>query len=195
MEHPSKTHVTAIKRILRYLKGTSDYGILLTNTPNNLKFYIYSDSDYAGCIKTRRSTTGFCLMIGTGIVSWCSERQSSVSHSTAESEYIAASQASRELVWLQRLLAELDVQLASEKPTLFVDNESAVKLIKNPVLHKRTKHIEVRYHSVRERYEEKAFDVKGISSENQLADIFTKALPKVKFENLRFKLNVIKKET
>lgn len=195
MEHPSKTHVTAIKRILRYLKGTSDYGILLTNTPNNLKFYIYSDSDYAGCIKTRRSTTGFCLMIGTGIVSWCSERQSSVSHSTAESEYIAASQASRELVWLQRLLAELDVQLASEKPTLFVDNESAVKLIKNPVLHKRTKHIEVRYHFVREKYEEKAFDVKGISSENQLADIFTKALPKVKFENLRFKLNVIKKET
>ena len=195
MEHPSKSHVTALKRIFRYLKGTCDYGILFSSkNANNFKFYIYSDADYAGCVQTRRSTTGYCLMLGTGIVSWCSERQSSVSHSTAESEYIAASQASRELVWLKRLLAEVDEQLGSGQPILYVDNESAVKLIKNPVLHKRTKHIEVRYHFVREKYEEKVFDVKGVSTENQLADIFTKALPKVKFENLRFMLNVIKNE-
>lgn len=192
LEQPANIHVTAVKRILRYLKGTSNYGILFSSkNANEFKFSIYSDADYAGCIETRRSTTGYCLFIGTSIVSWCSERQSIVSHSTAETEYIAASQASRELVWLKRLLAELDEHLGSNQPVLFVDNESAVKFIKNPVQHKRTKHIEVKYHYIREMFAKKIFNVKGISTHDQLADIFTKALPKARFEDLRFKLKVV----
>lgn len=86
---------------------------------------------------------------------------------------------------------ESNEKLGSEQPVLFVDNESAVKLIKNPVQHKRTKHIEVKYHYVREKHKDKIFVVKGISTENQLADIFTKALPKARFENLRSKMNVV----
>lgn len=192
LENPANIHVTAVKRILRYLKRTSDYGILFSsNNVNNFEFCIYSDADYAGCIETRRSTTGYCLLIGSSTISWSSERQSTVSHSTAESEYIAASQASRELVWMKRLLAQLDDKIEIKLPILFVDNESAVKLIKNPVQHKRTKHIEVKYHYVREKHSEKVFVVKGISTENQLADIFTKALPKVRFQILRSKLNVL----
>lgn len=192
LEKPANIHVTAVKRILRYLKGTSNYGILFScKNANEFKFSIYSDADYAGCIETRRSTTGYCLLIGTSIVSWCSERQATVSHSTAESEYVAASQASRELVWLKRLLEELNEQLGSNQPVLFVDNESAVKLIKNPVQHKRTKHIEVKYHYIREMYAKKIFVVKGISTKDQLADIFTKALPKARLEDLRSKLNVV----
>lgn len=192
LENPANIHVTAVKRILRYLNGTSNYGILFSSkNANEFKFSIYSDADYAGCIETRRSTTGYCLLIGTSTISWCSERQSIVSHSTAESEYIAASQASRELVWLKRLLVELNEQLGLNQPVLFVDNESAVKLIKNPVQHKRTKHIEVKYHYIREMYAKKIFVVKGISTNDQLADIFTKALPKARFENLRSKLNIV----
>lgn len=192
MERPTQSHVTAVKRILKYLRGTQDYGIFFSSkNANNFELYVYSDADYAGCIQTRRSTTGYCLLLGNGIVSWCSERQPSVSHSTAESEYIAASLASRELVWLQRLLNELDLALELERPTLFVDNESAVKMIKNPVLHKRTKHIEVCYHSIREKFHKNVFKLNGVSSENQLADILTKPLPRVRFENLRSKLNVI----
>lgn len=192
LQNPTNSHVTAVKRIMRYLKGTIDYGILFSSkNVNNLKFCIYSDADYAGCIETRRSTTGDCLLIGTCLVNWCSERQSTVSHSTAESEYIAASQASRELVWRKNLLRDFDEQLWSIQPILFVDNESAVELIKNPVLHKRTKHIEVKYHYIREKHLEKAFVVKGISSENQLADILTKALPKVCFQDLRNRLNIV----
>lgn len=195
MERPAKIHVTAVKRILKYLKGSSEYGILFpSENANNFKFFIYSDADYAGCVETRRSTSGYCLLLGQSIVSWCSERQCSVSTSTAESEYIAASHASRELVWLKRLLDELDETLKKEKPSLFVDNESAIKLIKNPVHHKRTKHIEVAYHFVREKYFENVFNVKSVSSENQLADILTKPLPKARFENLRFKLNVVQFE-
>lgn len=145
---------------------------------------VYGDADYAGCIQTRRSTAGYCLLFGKGVVSWCSEQQPIVSHSTAESEYIAASYTSRELVWLKRLLEELNQTMGSENPTLFVDNESAVKMMKNLVLHKRTKHI-------RENFHKNVFKLNGISNENQLADILTKPLPKTRFENLRSKLNVI----
>lgn len=192
VEHPSNEHVTAVKRILRYLKGTTNFGIMFSSkNANNFKLSIFSDADYAGCVETRKSTTGYCLLIGTSIVSWCSERQDSVSLSTAESEYIAASQACKELVWQGRLLAELDERFASDLPVLFVDNESAVKLIKNPVFHKRSKHIETRYHYIREKYLQKCFNVNGISTKDQLADIFTKSFPKIRFQDLRLKLNVI----
>lgn len=115
MEEPTEVHVTAVKRILKYLKGTRNYGIMFSSkNANNFKFSIYSDADYAGCTETRRPTTGYCLLFGKGIVSWCSERQPSVSHSTAESEYIAASLASRELIWPKRLLKEVDGTIVSK---------------------------------------------------------------------------------
>lgn len=130
-------------------------------------------------------------MLGQGIISWATELQRCTAQSTAESEYIAASEATKELVWLKRLVRTLDERLSTELPVLFLDNHSAIKLTKNPEFHKRTKHIETRYHYIREKYEKGEFVLKSICTENQLADIFTKALPKVRFEILRTKLNIV----
>lgn len=124
MERPAEIHVTAVKRILRYIKGTARHGILFEKT-NNLSFYAYSDSDFAMDLVQRKSTTG---QLGQSIISWASELQKCVALSTAEAEYIAASEASREIIWLQRLLDELIERSQHEKPVLFVDNQSAVKL-------------------------------------------------------------------
>lgn len=140
----------------------------------------------------RKSTSGQCFILGQSVISWNSELQKCVALSTAEAEFIAASEACRELVWLRRLIRTLDGKYRDEIPTFYVDNQSAVELIKNPVYHKRTKHIDLRYHYIRHKYEKNKFKVEYICSENQLADLFTKALPKNRFEFLRSKLNVVK---
>lgn len=186
MEKPTEIHVGAVKRIIKYLKGTLNFGLIyFSNT--NFDVRCYSDADYAGCLDTRKSTTGYCVTMGGSILSWCSERQDSVSRSTAESEYIAGSEAVRELVWLKRLLMEL---IGSFTPNLMMDNASAVKLVKNPEQHKRTKHIDVRYHFIREKYHNKEFNLHEVSSHDQLADIFTKPMPQPRIAYLRDELNV-----
>lgn len=152
-------------------------------------FVGYSDADYAGDISTRRSTSGYVFLLGGNNISWCSERQKSVALSTTESKYIAASNAVKELVWLQRLLNELQPNDINE-PMFCMDNEGAIRLVRNPEFHKRTKHIDVRYHFIRERFQEGAFDLTNVPSDEQLADIFTKPLPKAKFECLRGLLRV-----
>lgn len=182
MENPSSIHVTALKRVIRYLKGTADYGISFESA-NNLSLIVYSDADFAGCVDTRKSTTGHCVMLNSSIVSWCSEKQKSVSLSTTESEYIAASQSVKEMIWICRLLKNLKIEF--NQPILHVDNQSAIKLIKNPEFHKRSKHIDVRFHFIREHFEEKLFDLNYIESEKQIADIFTKSLPRIKHEKFR----------
>lgn len=151
--------------------------------------FAFSDADFAGDVNSRKSTSGYCFTINGGIISWCSEKQKSVSLSTTESEYIEASQAVKELIWIDRLLKNLDGNISI--PLLLMDNQSAIKLIKNPEFHKRTKHIDVRFHFVREKYAEKFFNLKYVNTKEQLADIFTKPLPKVIFESLREKLNIV----
>lgn len=190
LENPTETHVTAVKRILKYVKSTIDYGIKF-DSHVSLDLDGFSDADYAGDKVTRRSTSGHVFLFGSGVISWCSERQKSVSLSTTESEYIAASGGVKELVWLQRLLREI---LGKDVGTDFnMDNQSAIRLIKNPEFHKRTKHIDVRYHFIREKFEEGFFNLHYVPSDEQLADIFTKALPKDRFQNLRDLLNIVSK--
>uniref|UniRef100_A0A5S6Q5K6 Reverse transcriptase Ty1/copia-type domain-containing protein n=1 Tax=Trichuris muris TaxID=70415 RepID=A0A5S6Q5K6_TRIMR len=125
---------------------------------------------------------------GTAI-SWFSQKQKGVALSTTEAEYVAASEAAKELIWLKNLYNELAV--VQPKPTLFVDNMGAVKLSKNPEFHKRTKHIAVRFHFVREKWKEGEFDVQHIGGEHQKADILTKALAKPRFEALRCQLGLV----
>lgn len=186
MEKPTELHVRAVKRIIKYLKGTLNFGLFyFSNTVFDVQ--CYSDADYAGCIDTRRSTIGYCITIGGSILSWCSERQKSVSRSTTESEYIAGSEAIRELVWLKRLLTEI---IGPHTPSLMMDNASAVKLVKNLEQHKRTKHIDVRYHYIREKFNEKVFDLKEVSIHDQLADIFTKPMPQPRNSFLKDALNI-----
>lgn len=152
LEKPTIVHENAVKRIMKYLKGTVDHGILYSGNGNG-NLLGYSDADYAGDIMTRRSTSGFAFMYGNGIVSWCSERQKSVSLSTTESEYIAASNAIKELVWLKRILEEM-LSNEVEDVKFYMDNQSAIRLVKNPEFHKRSKHIDIRYHFIREKFEE-----------------------------------------
>lgn len=185
-EQPTALHTVAVKRIFKYLKGTLNFGLVFfSNT--NFDVRCYSDSDYAGCLDTRKSTTGYCITMGGSLLSWCSERQSSVSRSTAEAEYIASSEAVGELVWLTRLLKEL---IGPITPVLMADNSSACKMIRSSEAHKRTKHIDVHYHFVRHRYDKKEFTIQEVSSHEQLADILTKPMPKIRIEFLRDSLNI-----
>ncbi|XP_003381487.1 conserved hypothetical protein [Trichinella spiralis] len=143
----------------------------------------YSDADYVGDVTTRRSRTGVVCTCAGGAVSWHSQKQKSVALSTTEAEYVAAGEGAKDMMWLMSLFAE--VTEVKQKPILFVDNMGAVKLSKNPEFYKRSNHIEVRFHFVREKYNEGKIDIQHIDSENQKAEILTKALPKTRFQNLR----------
>lgn len=196
LEKPTVAHERAAKRILKYLKRTINFGILFSHSKIN-ELHGYSDADYAGCLTTRRSTSGYTFIFGGGTISWGSERQQSVSLSTAESEYMAASQCVKELVWLRKLFYEIlvgkiSVETESDfildkkvlKIILFMDNNSAIRLIKNPEYHKRTKHIDVRFHFIREKYERDYFVTEYISTKEMIADVFTKALSAQQFNVL-----------
>lgn len=191
MDKPAAAHVNAVKRILKYIKGTSDTGIQF-DCGGDLEFIGYSDADYAGDVETRRSTSGYVFMFGGGVISWGSERQKSVALSTTESEYMAASHAIKELVWLGRLLAELS-PIRMDAPIFYMDNQSAIRLVKNPEYHKRTKHIDVRYHFIREKFEDGMFDLKYVETNEQLADVMTKALPGAKHRHFCVAMGVMPK--
>lgn len=186
MEKPTDAHVAAVKRVIKYLKKTLNAGLFyFSNTTFDVQ--CYSDADFAGCLDTRRSTTGYCITLGGSLLSWCSERQELVSRSTTESEYIAGSEAIRELIWMKRLLTEL---IGSFSCTLHMDNASAIKLVKNPEQHKRTKHIDVRFHYIREKFYDNQFKLNQVSSHDQFADIFTKAMPLARITFLKNALNI-----
>lgn len=190
LESPTVVHERAAKRILRYIKNTINIGILYLNSDTD-ELTAFSDADYAGDMDTRRSTSGSAFMFGSSIISWSSERQKSVSLSTTESEYIAASQCVKELIWLSSLFREI-LNVKELKIVLYMDNQSAIRLVKNPEFHKRSKHIDVRYHFIREKFEEKMFDLKYICTNDMLADIFTKALAAPKFNVFVKKLGIVK---
>lgn len=189
LENPTQNDWSKVKRIFKYLKGTSDISIVYGSNHQKM-LTTYSDADFAGDARTRRSTSGVVCMYMGGPISWISRRQKSVALSTTEAEFVAASEASKEAVWLMRLLNEI-TELSSV-PRLLIDNMSAVKLVKNPVFHKRSKHIEVRHFFVREKVEEGQLTVEHVPSESQLADILTKPLCRDTFVKIRELLGIIK---
>lgn len=191
LEAPTTKDVALVKRILRYLKGTSDTGLTYTKDSSE-NLICYSDSDYAGDQSTGRSTSGMVCLLAGAAISWRSQRQSVVSISSTEAETIAASEASQELIWLNSLLKDL---MKLNKPVLYLDNESAIKLSENPKYeyHKRTKHIKIKHFFVRECVANGELEVKQVSSELQLADMLTKPLygPKLQDLSKRVGLNRI----
>jgi hypothetical protein len=148
MHDPREPHLIAMKRILRYLRGTLDFGLLLRRSSAS-ELRVYTDVDWAGNPDTRRSTSGYAMFLGDNLVSWSSKRQPVVSHSSAEAEYRAMANGVAEAVWLRQLLHELHSPLPMST-LVFCDNVSAVYLSTNLVQHQRTKHVEIDLHFVRE---------------------------------------------
>lgn len=183
-------HWNAVKRVLAYLSGSRDVGLMYRQTGDESPVVGYSDADFASDVDTRRSTTGYVFCMSGGPVTWSSQRQKLVTLSTTESEYVAAAAAAKEVCWLRKLLSGIGYR-CDKRTVLYVDNQSAIKLVKNPQFHKRTKHIDIRYHFIREKHESGELEVKYVPSESQLADIYTKALPRDRFLYLRDSLGII----
>ncbi|XP_065623228.1 secreted RxLR effector protein 161-like [Quercus suber] len=184
---PKESHLTAVKQIIRYVNGTSDYGIWYTKDSNEC-LVGYSDADWAGCIDDRKSTSGGCFYLGNNLISWMSKKQNSVSLSTTEAEYIAAGSCCAQLLWMRKLLH--DYGISQDTMCVFCDNTSAINLSKNPVQHSKSKHIEIRYHFIRDLAEDKTVCLEFINTDNQKADIFTKPLDGPRFESLHKTIGV-----
>ncbi|KAJ9555163.1 hypothetical protein OSB04_009777 [Centaurea solstitialis] len=185
---PTVDHFQAVKRILRYVKGTISFGLMFTHSPSPTVLG-YSDADWARCLETRRSTYGYSIFLGGNLISWSAKKQPTVSRSSCESEYRAMANTAAEIVWVTHLLRELHV-LPPDRPTLLCDNRSAIFLSQNPVSHKRAKHIDIDYHFVRELVSSGKLYTRFVPTKLQLADIFTKSLPRPLFEHFRTKLRV-----
>jgi hypothetical protein len=139
MENPSIEHWNTIKRILRYIKGTSDVALCYRGSEFTIRGYV--DSNFAGDLKKRKSTTGYMFIITEGAMSWVSKLQTVVALSTTEAEYMAATQAYKEAIWMKKLMEEL--RHKQEKIPLYCDSQSALHIARNPTFHSRTKHIDV----------------------------------------------------
>ena len=181
--NPTNEHWTAVKRIFRYLKGTVNYGLLYSEnaSPDCVGF---SDADWAGDLNDRKSTSGYTFQINGATVSWRSKKQTCVALSTAEAEYIALSAAAQEALWMRQLLTDLNVNI-DEPVTIYEDNQSAIAMSKNPQFHGRSKHIDIKYHFVRDQVEKKTLTVLYCPTGSMLADVFTKGIPKEQFKKLR----------
>ena len=171
-------HWTAAKHVFRYLKGTRDFVITYGKT-SELVAHGYSDADWGQNRADRRSISGYAFLIANGIVSWSSKKQSTVALSTMEAEYVALAHATKEAIWLRALLGEL--HLGTDAPTIIsTDNLAAIAFSQDHQFHGRSKHIDIRHHFVRERITDGTILVPHCSSEENAADILTKALPRIK---------------
>lgn len=186
--NPSEAHMTAVKRIMRYLKGTADLALIYRKSEEEMVL-AYSDADWAGDIDDRHSTTGNVCMMAKGAVSWLSKKQATVALSTAEADYVALSSVTQEVIWIRRLLS--DIGVIFNAPTMIMeDNQGAIAIASNPVGHSRTKHIDIRYHFVREAILNKTVQLQYCPTEFMLADILTKPLSRECFEKLRCTLGL-----
>lgn len=188
MHDPRQQHLTALRRVIRYLQGTKTQGLQLLKKQKTT-MTVYSDADWAGCPDTRRSTSGFCVFLGDNLVSWSAKRQPTVSRSSAETEYKGVENAVSDACWIRNLLLEMRSPL-DRASLVYCDNVSAVYVSTNPVQHQRTKHIEIDIHFVREKVKLGLVRVLHIPLTLQYADIFTKGLPSVLFNNFRSSLGV-----
>ncbi|XP_019096533.1 PREDICTED: uncharacterized protein LOC109130896 [Camelina sativa] len=188
MHQPTVSDFQLLKRLLRYVKSTVRMGInLYSNSASNLT--AFSDSDYAGCKDTRRSTGGFCTFLGTNIIYWSAKRHPTASKSSTEAEYQTMSEVASEMKWISSLLRNLGIA-QPDTLELFCDNLSAIYLSANPTLHNPSKHFDTDFHYVRERVSLGTLVVKHIPTHSRITYVFTKSLPQQPFCALRSKLGV-----
>jgi histone deacetylase 1/2 len=189
MHRPLAVHWVAVKRILRYLAGTIDHGMLIKKSEFPLDLVGFCDADWASDPDDRRSTSGYCIFYGGNLILWKSKKQTTVSRSSTEAEFRSLAELVAEIIWVQSLLFELCVSL-KRAPVLWCDNISALMVAANPVLHSRTKHFELDLYFVREKALNKAIDLRHVPSADQLADCLSKAISKTRFIQHRSKLTV-----
>ncbi|KAM1569159.1 hypothetical protein ACFX10_034310 [Malus domestica] len=192
MENPTEMHLRATKRVFRYLKGITDFGIFYKKGRKS-SFLGFTDSDYSGDIDDRKSTSGNVFLMSSGAISWSSKKQQIVTLSTTEAEFVAAASCSCQAIWLRRMLEVLSNQ-QQDSTTIYCDNVSAIKLSRNPVMHGRSKHIDVRYHFLRDLCKDGVIELQFCKSEDQVADLMTKPLKQPAFEKLRSMLGVCSRE-
>ncbi|XP_020687437.1 uncharacterized protein LOC110103174 [Dendrobium catenatum] len=187
LQAPEQIHLYMLKRLLRYIKGTINFGLPISKSSLTLR--TFSDADWAGDPVTRKSTSGFCTFLGDNIISWTAKKQTTVSRSSTESEYRALAAATADTIWQKRLLSNFQI-IHDEPVAVFCDNTSAIALANNSVFHAQTKHIEIDQRFIRDHIQQKIINLLPISTVDQLADIFTKPLPTLRFKQLRLKLTI-----
>ncbi|KOM38358.1 hypothetical protein LR48_Vigan03g174000 [Vigna angularis] len=175
-------------RIIRYLKNAPGSGLLYAAN-NSFRIHAYSDSDWATCATTRRSISGFCVFLGTALISWKSKKQTTVSKSSSEAEYRSLASLTCELQWLQYLLQDLHISCPTPY-SVYCDNNSAIHIAKNPTFHERTKHIDIDCHVTRQKLQDGLIKLLHVSSTSQVADVFTKSLYPSPFNMVTSKLNM-----
>uniref|UniRef100_A0A2N9IBP1 Integrase catalytic domain-containing protein n=1 Tax=Fagus sylvatica TaxID=28930 RepID=A0A2N9IBP1_FAGSY len=188
MHSPSEEHMNAVIRILRYLKSSPGKGILFTKG-DNLDINGYTDADWAGSVQDRRSTSGYFTFVGGNLVTWRSKKQEVVARSSAEAEYRGMAKAICEMLWIRNLMQDLHIKQVSPMK-LYCDNKAACDIAHNPVQHDRTKHVEVDRHFIKEKLEEKLIEVPHVRSQDQLADVLTKAVSNQAFNGCLDKLGM-----
>jgi hypothetical protein len=184
---PKTSHLLAVKRIFQYLKGTTKYGLWYP-TGNQLYLYSFTDVDWVGCVDDSKSTSGATFFLGGCLVNWSSKKQSAMSLSTAEVEYIVAATCCTQVLWMKQMLE--DIHIYNEPIHIFCDNTSVISISKNLVMHSKTKHIPIKFHFLREQVISKVIKVEYVGTKDQIADVFTKPLSKMQFESLRDQLGV-----
>ncbi len=189
--NPNEKHISAVKRVFRYLRNSADFGIKFSADSNSEYLTGYADSSYASEKSTCKSISGYVFYLANGPVTFQSKLQSIVAQSSTEAEYIALCNSAKEATFLFNLMIELG-QLKQENIPIFVDNNGAIQLSKNPVYHARTKHINVRFHFIREKLADSTISVHYIQSKDQKADGLTKALPKIGHIKFLKQLNMVK---
>ncbi|KAK4348854.1 hypothetical protein RND71_031609 [Anisodus tanguticus] len=188
MHNPTEAHMYVLKRILRYIQGTFHFGLHLYKS-SLTSLTAYSDADWGGCPDTRRSTSGYCIFLRDNLLSWSSKRQPTLSRSSTKVEYRGVFNVVSKSCWIRNLLLELHCPV--QKATLvYCDNISAIYISGNPVQHQRTKHIEMDIHFVREKVTRGQVRVLHIPFRYHIADIFTKGLPRILFDDFRASLSV-----
>ncbi|KAG6506552.1 hypothetical protein ZIOFF_031876 [Zingiber officinale] len=190
MEMPTIMHHKVVKQILRYLKGTIHFGLVYMKGPQKIGIFGYSDSDLATDLDGRKNTSGMTFYFNESLVSWNSQKQKTVALSSCDAEFMAATTTACHALWLRSLASEL-TGVEPKPVTLFVDNKSVIALMKNPIFYGRNKHIDTRFHFIKECIEKGQIVVKFVNIGEQLADVLTKPLPGVKLATMRQQLGVL----
>ncbi|GJT32818.1 copia protein [Tanacetum coccineum] len=184
---PKTSHLEAVKRIFRYIKGTTHLGLWYPKG-TGIETVVYADSDHARDYVDRKSTSGICTFVGCCLTSWFSKKQTALAISTTEAEYVSTGKACQQALWMKQALIDYDVRL--DDVPIMCDNKGAIDLSKNPVQHSHTKHIEIRHHFLRDNVQKGHISIEKVSFVDNIADILSKPLKRESFNYLRLGLGM-----